>query len=577
MNGRGPYRLGQLVFGLVSMAQTLVFGCWWLAATALLVACTQTPAAAPPVLLAATATAVPTQTVRPLTLSPELTPPFTPAPPPTATAVPTATPPLPQLDNPRNLDMFKAAQAARGEYLLLSTANTGIWRYAPGSFLHPIALEVAANTAYLLDGGRVLALNLAAPTSPTLLLAPGDRVEGVPVIEPLDLTATADGLFVLERAGDVYHYDPAQQTWSLARYNRPIGDTSSHYYVALADRVLVEPSYNFALHFGGGRDDRFWLLPEGSTPVDVSVVNDRTYVMVQNALTVTIPVYADTALVSTFQPDVKIAQARQIVATDTAVYILDRDGRRLLVLDPKTGALQRVVQPPPVSAFWSDGQRLILAGREQLYFVNEPARWQTIPGGPVFAGTPPHDPAVWAALGPFKVPVQGSQLGGRELQMPGAPRHYRLGVHEGVDFYWGAGTPVWAAAAGVVIRATHAYELPDEQSFNQRREALKARGYSTEEDLDFYRGMQVWIAHPDGTVARYAHLSAIQEEIMVGTAVDAGQLIGHIGNTGSPAAVKGPTEDAHLHFELWWGDHYLGQYLRPVEVRELVSALFSQP
>ena len=36
------------------------------------------------------------------------------------------------------------------------------------------------------------------------------------------------------------------------------------------------------------------------------------------------------------------------------------------------------------------------------------------------------------------------------------------------------------------------------------------------------------------------------------------------------------TEDAHLHFELWVDGHYLGQFLRPIEVRELVEELFGQ-
>jgi murein DD-endopeptidase MepM/ murein hydrolase activator NlpD len=86
--------------------------------------------------------------------------------------------------------------------------------------------------------------------------------------------------------------------------------------------------------------------------------------------------------------------------------------------------------------------------------------------------------------------------------------------------------------------------------------------------------MQVWIEHADGTIARYAHLSGIEADVVEGTAVTAGQLIGQIGNSGSPASISGPTEDAHLHFELWLNGHYLGQFLRPVEVRELVALLF---
>ena len=162
----------------------------------------------------------------------------------------------------------------------------------------------------------------------------------------------------------------------------------------------------------------------------------------------------------------------------------------------------------------------------------------------------------------------------RDLQMPGASRHYRLGIHEGTDFYWANGTPVYAAASGTVIRATLAYERPSETAFNYRRAENIELGYTSSDNLDFYRGMQIWIAQEDGFVARYVHLSEIVPGIVEGTAVTAGQQIGLIGNTGSPASVNSETEDAHLHFELWLDEAYLGQYLRPIEIRELMAALF---
>ncbi|GIK55198.1 MAG: hypothetical protein BroJett015_08610 [Chloroflexota bacterium] len=475
--------------------------------------------------------------------------------------------------------MSQVARMAGVSYRLLDRSNTGVWRYDDGVFVYPIALEVAGNTAYLLDGGRVLLFDLAQPTSPVLLLSPGDLVEGVMVIEPLDLALTADALLALDRAGDVYRYDLATQTWSLTRHDRPIGDMSSHYYVALDDYVLVEPSYNVAMQFGPDRPDRFWVLPDGMRPVDVSAWLTQTAVLLQDAatLTATVRLYANTAHVETFQPTVAMRQPRQVVMTDTAVYVLDSAGRRLLTLHPDTGALLAVTQLPPVSTLAVDGKRLILAGQNQLYFVDAPERWVGIPGGPVFVGSAPHDTAVWSNLGPFLIPVPGSQAGLRDLQLPGAPRHYRLGVHEGVDFYWAAGTPVLAVADGVVIRATHDYEQPDETVFGRWWQKIREEGASTAEALDFYRGMQVWIEHPDGTVARYVHLSGIEEEVVVGTAVTAGQRIGLVGNTGSPLSVSSATEDAHLHFELWLNGHYLGQFLRPVEVRELVAALFRNP
>lgn len=182
-----------------------------------------------------TATASSTPTAVPPTPTPSQTPT------PTITPTPTASPYLPVV---QQTAVSPADETVDVRWL--DRQNSGAWRYAANSFLHPIALELADETAYLLDGGRVLALDLAAATGPQLLLAPGDWVEGTIVLEPLDLSLADDGLLVLDRAGDLYRYDFAQAEWSLARYDRPIDDMSSHYYMALSAPVLVESSYNFA-------------------------------------------------------------------------------------------------------------------------------------------------------------------------------------------------------------------------------------------------------------------------------------------------------------------------------------------
>jgi murein DD-endopeptidase MepM/ murein hydrolase activator NlpD len=70
-------------------------------------------------------------------------------------------------------------------------------------------------------------------------------------------------------------------------------------------------------------------------------------------------------------------------------------------------------------------------------------------------------------------------------------------------------------------------------------------------------------------------LSWIEAGIVEGTAVKQGQLLGAVGNSGSPLSLESPEADAHLHFELWLGEHHLGQFLRPIETRELIDQLFS--
>jgi murein DD-endopeptidase MepM/ murein hydrolase activator NlpD len=87
--------------------------------------------------------------------------------------------------------------------------------------------------------------------------------------------------------------------------------------------------------------------------------------------------------------------------------------------------------------------------------------------------------------------------------------------HTAVDLGCHIGTPVAAAASGVVIRSTLG-------GYNG--------GY----------GSVIIISHPNGTQTIYAHLSQIN--VTVGSRVTQGQIIGATGNTGRST---GP----HLHFE----------------------------
>lgn len=96
-----------------------------------------------------------------------------------------------------------------------------------------------------------------------------------------------------------------------------------------------------------------------------------------------------------------------------------------------------------------------------------------------------------------------------------SPYGYRWGTfHKGVDWSVSTGTTVKAAAAGTVTRA----------------------GWYAD------YGYCVDVRHPDGTMTRYGHLSAV--EVSVGQQVSQGERIARSGNTGYST---GP----HLHFEIW--------------------------
>ena len=165
--------------------------------------------------------------------------------------------------------------------------------------------------------------------------------------------------------------------------------------------------------------------------------------------------------------------------------------------------------------------------------------------------------------------------------MPNAPRPYRNGVHEGIDFYpadnctlIAKGTPVLAAKPGTVIRADFDYK-----DITTAEVAKYQANPNTEEALDSFRGRQVWVDHGvdasgNRIITRYCHLSAIMQGISKGVRVTPGQLIAAVGDSGTPESLNGSGSEMHLHFEIRVGDSYLGKALPPSQVRGLYVAAF---
>jgi len=171
---------------------------------------------------------------------------------------------------------------------------------------------------------------------------------------------------------------------------------------------------------------------------------------------------------------------------------------------------------------------------------------------------------LWAM---FLVPIEGADVPDDPALMPGAPRDYRAGIHEGVDFPAPSGTPVVAAAAGRVVRVDTSFlDWTREQQDIALDEALTL-GYTPAATLDRIRGRQVWIDHGKGVVTRYAHLAAVGP-LTVGQMVEAGTPIGAVGSSGYPQG--GP----HLHFEVRIGDDYYGDGLSGDALTRAVWRLF---
>ncbi len=92
--------------------------------------------------------------------------------------------------------------------------------------------------------------------------------------------------------------------------------------------------------------------------------------------------------------------------------------------------------------------------------------------------------------GMFALPIEGSEIPEDLELLPGAPRDYRGGIHEGIDFPAPAETPVLAAASGTVVRVDSSFlDWNREQQDIALYEALTL-GYTPAATLDRIRGRQ---------------------------------------------------------------------------------------
>ena len=138
------------------------------------------------------------------------------------------------------------------------------------------------------------------------------------------------------------------------------------------------------------------------------------------------------------------------------------------------------------------------------------------------------------ALGGFVFPVAGPVS---FVDTFGAPRmvgtkyfHY----HEGTDIFATSGTPLVAVNRGLIVK----------------------------KGVGVLGGNKLWVVAADGTSYYYAHLSAFVDGVDDGSVVEAGQVIGYVGNTGNAI-----TTPSHLHFEIHPGG---GAAINPYPVLDAV-------
>jgi murein DD-endopeptidase MepM/ murein hydrolase activator NlpD len=191
--------------------------------------------------------------------------------------------------------------------------------------------------------------------------------------------------------------------------------------------------------------------------------------------------------------------------------------------------------------------------------------------------TAPQEDGLW-------FPVVGARLPQNPAYLPGAARPYRQGVNQGFNFYSddagvpiAYGTPVIAAADGTVRRADLVYREHSQEAWQALLAAVSERG-ADEAQLDSLRGRQIVLETDDGYLLRYAHLANIRPGIGTGVRVYRGQVIGFVGNSGTPEGVRGSTQGARLHFEVWEPEgSFFGEGLDEEALRVRAASLFVGP
>ncbi|MGV9764946.1 M23 family metallopeptidase [Micromonospora tulbaghiae] len=129
------------------------------------------------------------------------------------------------------------------------------------------------------------------------------------------------------------------------------------------------------------------------------------------------------------------------------------------------------------------------------------------------------------SVGGWMKPVQGPLVSGfRTDSRPG---------HDGVDIAAAKGTPIHAAASGLVIRVVCNAHLVNGDPYpcDVDGDPVSVRGC----------GWYVELLHPDSTVTRYCHMVR-RPSVHAGQQVAVGQVIGQVGSSGHSS---GP----HLHLE----------------------------
>jgi len=485
--------------------------------------------------------------------------------------------------------------------VVLDAENTTAYHLGPECLTYPLRLVLLEGDAYVLDTGQLKRVTLGTAPSCQVIQPPDNEVDGVPVQELSDV-ALSEGekaLLLLDRAGNVFRYTPEDHAWRVELLANAPGASSSQYLLTISAAedgfYLLDTNLGQIWHQQQGQAETLDLGLDLRESADLAVGQDL-FVLAEDGYRGPLRLYRlsgePLAPDPDFEPPSDLTHPALLFldrGTDGQLYVLDQDHQRVSALDTVSGSLVREylldTEEVEIHALYAEQQKLYLASGDVIYvYPREPAEnpevATTTEPAVSLAYLPPHNIRVLELLPPLALPIEGTALSNLSFRLPGAPRPYRYGVHEGIDFYWAAGepvtatTPVLSVAAGEIVRIDVDYSPPSANEMEALLAHAAAVFHTPAETLDVLRGRQVWIDHGEGLVTRYCHLSAVAEDLMLGDHVGRGQVVGYVGNSGTPASYYGQGLEMHLHLEIRIGEGYLGQYLRSPEVKRWLDRAF---
>ncbi len=463
-----------------------------------------------------------------------------------------------------------------------------------------IHLAASGDTLYAVADGALYQIpfpkmTVAGILTPTNLLPLERRIDGYWVQELVYATVEDESgdLLLLDKSNDVFRYT-ADGRWRMESPAAPVpGQFPDPQYIAIQ-------SQGGQLYALDSDLSRIWSLSRRGSP-------PRLYLSHPPLLT-GVDFYAESGVITVLLREGRLLRYRNGDYTgqswpfpsrqpatwpahlfslgDGQVGIVESEQRALLAVDSASGeALWRVEFRIPGmqrlrSAAVISGVLYAVAG-PNLYVTNLPPSFSDCP--PViydndfyFDGRP-----IGEFLPAVSLPLPGAVLPWRPRSYPGARRLYRYGVHNGLDLYGldvaglGIGSPVRAIADGIVIQVDSDYVemTPAQYEAAIARTVYEHRTPPEMEEL--FLGRQVRIAHGLGVESRYSHLGGIAEGISETLPIASGEMLGYVGVSGTSSGAYGTRDGAHLHFEIWVDDRYLGQGLNLEETMRLWRWLFS--